>query len=214
MAAAAGGELGATVLSDPQSIPFPVNNANKPVIVGGNQQPAISIRIEHVTPNAQIISTSTTASTLLPPIGIVVSENKTDANVDFLSNSKLDYPQDDMMDYESDSYVDDYFSREDYDFSEEATYPFLRRNSFKKPNRVVVGGGQSRNEIVGREEISRDKSVPDLLSLTGSSQKISRRVYTKWSRWSKCSAKCITRRWRRCRIKEICGNEVLREVSD
>lgn len=39
------------------------------------------------------------------------------------------------------------------------------------------------------------------------------RVYSRWSKWSKCSAKCTTRRFKRCRMKEVCGNEVLREVA-
>lgn len=40
-----------------------------------------------------------------------------------------------------------------------------------------------------------------------------RRVYSRWSRWSKCSSKCTTRRFKKCRVKEICGNEVLRETA-
>lgn len=40
-----------------------------------------------------------------------------------------------------------------------------------------------------------------------------RRVYSRWSRWSKCSSKCTTRRFKKCRMKEICGNEVLRETA-
>lgn len=37
--------------------------------------------------------------------------------------------------------------------------------------------------------------------------------YTKWSRWSKCSSKCTTRRTKRCRAKQFCGNDVVREVA-
>lgn len=40
-----------------------------------------------------------------------------------------------------------------------------------------------------------------------------RRIYSKWSKWSKCSAKCTTRRFKRCKAKDICGNEVIREVA-
>ncbi|XP_030570030.1 uncharacterized protein LOC115769378 [Drosophila novamexicana] len=40
-----------------------------------------------------------------------------------------------------------------------------------------------------------------------------RRLYSKWSRWSKCSPKCTTRRYKKCRISEQCGREVLREIA-
>lgn len=37
--------------------------------------------------------------------------------------------------------------------------------------------------------------------------------YTKWSRWSKCSAKCTTRRFKKCRVQHFCGNDVIREIA-
>ncbi|XP_017071315.1 uncharacterized protein LOC108107983 [Drosophila eugracilis] len=40
-----------------------------------------------------------------------------------------------------------------------------------------------------------------------------RRVYSKWSRWTKCSPKCTTRRYKKCRITDQCGREVLREIA-
>ncbi|KAL9910555.1 uncharacterized protein ACN427_005164 isoform 2-T13 [Glossina fuscipes fuscipes] len=40
-----------------------------------------------------------------------------------------------------------------------------------------------------------------------------RRIYSKWSRWTKCSPKCTTRRYKKCRLREQCGREVLREIA-
>ncbi|KAH8380358.1 hypothetical protein KR009_010168 [Drosophila setifemur] len=40
-----------------------------------------------------------------------------------------------------------------------------------------------------------------------------RRIYSKWSRWSKCSPKCTTRRYKKCRLSDQCGREVLREIA-
>ncbi|XP_055372000.1 uncharacterized protein LOC129605984 [Condylostylus longicornis] len=40
-----------------------------------------------------------------------------------------------------------------------------------------------------------------------------KRAYSKWSEWSKCSTKCTTRRYKKCRIRDICGREVLREIA-
>ncbi|XP_055607795.1 uncharacterized protein LOC129755375 [Uranotaenia lowii] len=37
--------------------------------------------------------------------------------------------------------------------------------------------------------------------------------YSKWSRWSKCTAKCTTRRFKRCKVPAICGNDVIREIA-
>ncbi|XP_055535038.1 uncharacterized protein LOC129724307 [Wyeomyia smithii] len=37
--------------------------------------------------------------------------------------------------------------------------------------------------------------------------------YSKWSRWSKCTAKCTTRRFKRCKVPAICGNDIIREVA-
>ena len=39
--------------------------------------------------------------------------------------------------------------------------------------------------------------------------------YSKWSRWSKCSPKCVTRRYKKCRphARQICGNDIIREIA-
>jgi len=39
--------------------------------------------------------------------------------------------------------------------------------------------------------------------------------YSKWSRWSKCSPKCITKRYKKCRphARQTCGNDIIREVA-
>ena len=39
--------------------------------------------------------------------------------------------------------------------------------------------------------------------------------YTKWSKWTKCSPKCTTRRSKKCtpRARGICGKEIIREVA-
>ena len=39
--------------------------------------------------------------------------------------------------------------------------------------------------------------------------------YSKWSRWSKCSPKCVTRRFKKCRphARQICGNDIIREIA-
>jgi hypothetical protein len=39
--------------------------------------------------------------------------------------------------------------------------------------------------------------------------------FSKWSRWSKCSPKCVTKRFKKCRphARQICGNEVIREIA-
>lgn len=39
--------------------------------------------------------------------------------------------------------------------------------------------------------------------------------YSKWSRWTKCSPKCTTRRFKKCKpyARHICGNDVIREIA-
>lgn len=39
--------------------------------------------------------------------------------------------------------------------------------------------------------------------------------YSKWSRWSKCSPKCVTRRYKKCRphARNSCGNDIIREIA-
>ena len=36
------------------------------------------------------------------------------------------------------------------------------------------------------------------------------RIYTPWSRWSRCSRKCKQKRERRCAVPQICGSAVVR----
>ncbi|XP_017843609.2 uncharacterized protein LOC108600489 isoform X2 [Drosophila busckii] len=55
--------------------------------------------------------------------------------------------------------------------------------------------------------LSKERNTPDGLLPRY------RRVYSKWSRWTKCSPKCTTRRYKKCRINEQCGREVLREIA-
>lgn len=39
--------------------------------------------------------------------------------------------------------------------------------------------------------------------------------YTKWSKWTKCTPKCTTRRFKKCKphARHICGNDVIREIA-
>ena len=39
--------------------------------------------------------------------------------------------------------------------------------------------------------------------------------FSKWSRWSKCSPKCVTRRFKKCRphARNVCGSEIIREIA-
>lgn len=39
--------------------------------------------------------------------------------------------------------------------------------------------------------------------------------YSKWSRWSRCSGKCVTRRFKKCKphARHICGSDVIREIA-
>lgn len=39
--------------------------------------------------------------------------------------------------------------------------------------------------------------------------------YSKWSRWSRCSGKCVTRRLKKCKphARHICGSDVIREIA-
>jgi hypothetical protein len=39
--------------------------------------------------------------------------------------------------------------------------------------------------------------------------------YSKWSKWTKCSPKCVTRRFKKCRphARNACGNDIIREIA-
>lgn len=39
--------------------------------------------------------------------------------------------------------------------------------------------------------------------------------YSKWSRWTKCSPKCTTRRFKKCKqhARQVCGNDIIREIA-
>ncbi|XP_063700556.1 uncharacterized protein LOC134830876 [Culicoides brevitarsis] len=62
-----------------------------------------------------------------------------------------------------------------------------------------------------------DEAFPDIRKDKKAVFSIPRRPpmsnYTKWSRWSKCSAKCTTRRFKKCKIQQYCGNDVIREIA-
>ncbi|XP_032598940.1 uncharacterized protein LOC6557425 [Drosophila grimshawi] len=88
----------------------------------------------------------------------------------------------------------DIFQYEDFDFEPDLNqyvdseeYADNRNSSWLPPN--------------------KERNTPDGL------QSRHRRMYSKWSRWSKCSPKCTTRRYKKCRIREQCGREVLREIA-
>ncbi|KAH8397498.1 hypothetical protein KR222_008324 [Zaprionus bogoriensis] len=82
----------------------------------------------------------------------------------------------------------DVFQYEDFDFEPENVYA----DSTESAEYRNASGTKERN-------------TPDGLR--------HRRIYSKWSRWSKCSPKCTTRRYKKCRNTEHCGREVLREIA-
>ncbi|CAH1390815.1 unnamed protein product [Nezara viridula] len=52
-----------------------------------------------------------------------------------------------------------------------------------------------------------------LLSTSRSGVEKSKRIYSKWSRWTMCSDSCLTQRYRWCKKVEVCGNDVIRQTA-
>ncbi|XP_043646666.1 uncharacterized protein LOC122615685 [Drosophila teissieri] len=75
---------------------------------------------------------------------------------------------------------------------------------FDMPDTMYEDSGESEGEF---RNISWVQPAKDGIALRR------RRVYSKWSRWTKCSPKCTTRRYKKCRIIDQCGREVLREIA-
>lgn len=87
----------------------------------------------------------------------------------------------------------------DNNFSDDA---FKSTDFFKIMNASLAINRRIESKRNGKEKAVFDVPRPQRF----------RRLYTKWSKWSKCSAKCTTRRFKRCKAKDICGNAVQREV--
>ncbi|XP_023169900.2 uncharacterized protein LOC111598738 [Drosophila hydei] len=122
---------------------------------------------------------------------------------------KFDYIDDDFEDYvegkslklrqrslgsvDNGGIEGDIFQYEDFDFEPETQYPDSEEYT------------DARN--MSWQPPPKERNTPDGLTPRH------RRLYSKWSRWTKCSPKCTTRRYKKCRISEQCGREVLREIA-
>lgn len=106
----------------------------------------------------------------------------------------------------------------------------LMSNSTVKPK----AGSKSRRQVASDEEESWQEELDDVyedydgengnMTKTGDRAKtkavfeMPRKPpanYSKWSRWSKCSPKCVTRRYKKCRLhaRLSCGNDIIREIA-
>ncbi|XP_030385413.1 uncharacterized protein LOC115632416 [Scaptodrosophila lebanonensis] len=100
------------------------------------------------------------------------------------------------VDSESSSLEGDVFQYKDFDF-EQSDLDFEQSDS------------EEYADIRNASSLSsaKERNTPDAMTPRH------RRIYSKWSRWTKCSPKCTTRRFKKCRVSERCGREVLREIA-
>ncbi|KAL1401299.1 hypothetical protein pipiens_006721 [Culex pipiens pipiens] len=68
------------------------------------------------------------------------------------------------------------------------------------------GGSMLKLGVAATQKKAREKAVFEM------PRKVDN-PYSKWSRWSKCTAKCTTRRFKRCKVPTMCGNDIIREVA-
>ncbi|XP_037930821.1 uncharacterized protein LOC119665663 [Teleopsis dalmanni] len=94
----------------------------------------------------------------------------------------------------------DVFQYEDFDFEQDAVASDHYNDSYDSDDNDYL-------DFRNASFYSKEKSTIDGLTPKH------RRLYSKWSRWTKCSPKCTTRRYKKCRVREQCGREVLREIA-
>ncbi|TDG50398.1 hypothetical protein AWZ03_003303 [Drosophila navojoa] len=112
---------------------------------------------------------------------------------DYLEGKSLNIGQRSLGSVENGGLEGDIFQYEDFDFEPEVQYPDSEEFTDAR-NISWLPPGKERNTPEGLMPRHR-------------------RLYSKWSRWTKCSPKCTTRRYKKCRISEQCGREVLREIA-
>lgn len=97
----------------------------------------------------------------------------------------------------NDDYIQNEFEADDGDF--DSNNNFFNTNNDELDEDPDMKAGVERGKIKAVFEVPR-KPVSN---------------YSKWSRWSKCSPKCITKRYKKCRphARQICGNDIIREVA-
>ncbi|XP_058466948.1 hepatocyte growth factor-like protein [Malaya genurostris] len=101
------------------------------------------------------------------------------------------------------NFLDDYGEDDDSDSSEEDfsnSTAEVGTDGKKYPGKSLLKLG------VVTQKKAREKAVFEM------PRKVDN-PYSKWSRWSKCTAKCTTRRYKRCKVPSVCGNDVIREVA-
>ncbi|KAI8117013.1 Anionic trypsin-2 [Lucilia cuprina] len=94
----------------------------------------------------------------------------------------------------------DVFQYEDFDI--DISRPEHADVDVSYEDTIDEDGGNTSNLSPSKERATPEHLIPK-----------HRRIYSKWSRWTKCSPKCTTRRYKKCRVREQCGREVLREIA-
>ncbi|XP_065359756.1 uncharacterized protein LOC135953707 [Calliphora vicina] len=102
--------------------------------------------------------------------------------------------------YDDGAIEGDVFQYEDFDIDISRAEHQYGDVSYEDP--VDEDAGNSSNLTPSKERATPEHLIPK-----------HRRIYSKWSRWTKCSPKCTTRRYKKCRVREQCGREVLREIA-